>query len=67
MMDTDLTDTRHTQREGRQMLACWAKAKRGRQIVLAHACGVRPPVVNAWLAGRKPIPEKHGATVERNG
>jgi len=43
----------------------WARAERGRQIALAADRQVQPPVVAAWLSGRRPVPLEHCAAIER--
>ena len=46
-------------------LQSWLRAERGRQVALAEALGIRPPVVAGWLSGRRPIPVSHMAAIER--
>ena len=46
-------------------LESWLRAERGRQVALAVALRIRPPVVAAWLSGRRPIPIGHMAAIER--
>jgi DNA-binding transcriptional regulator YdaS (Cro superfamily) len=42
----------------------WLAQAHGRQVQLSRHLGVRPPVVNAWLSKRKPLPARHAALIE---
>jgi DNA-binding transcriptional regulator YdaS (Cro superfamily) len=42
----------------------WLGQAHGRQVQLARHLGVQPPVVNAWLSKRKPLPMRHAALIE---
>lgn len=52
-----MTDMDHLQQ--------WLRAERGRQVALAHALGIQPPVVAGWLSGRRPVPIVHCVAIER--
>lgn len=45
-------------------LKTWLAQEHGRQVQLAQFLDVRPPVVNAWLSKRKPLPMRHAALIE---
>ena len=42
----------------------WLAQTHGRQVQLARHLGVQPPVVNAWLSKRKPLPVRHASLIE---
>ena len=46
-------------------LSQWLEQERGRQNRLARHLGLRPPVVAAWVSGRRPVPMPHGAAIEQ--
>ena len=46
-------------------LKIWLGHEHGRQVQLARLLGVKPPVVNAWLSHRRPLPLRHAAAIER--
>lgn len=45
-------------------LFTWLEQERGRQNRLAQHLGLKPPVVAAWVSGRRPVPVAHGAAIE---
>lgn len=46
-------------------LKIWLGREHGLQVQLAHLLGVKPPVVNAWLSNRRPLPMRHAAAIEQ--
>ena len=46
-------------------LSTWLDEERGRQNRLAQHLGIKPPVVAAWVSGRRPVPMSHGAAIEQ--
>lgn len=45
-------------------LSNWLTHEHGRQVRLARCLNLKPPVVAAWITGRRPIPVGHGAAIE---
>lgn len=37
----------------------------GSKAALARAIGVKPPVIQQWIKGDRPIPTKHCVSIER--
>ena len=47
-----------------ETLKTWLEGERGRGTALAQHLNVKPPVVAAWISGRRPVPVGHGAAIE---
>lgn len=48
-----------------ETLKTWLDSERGRGTALAQHLNVRPPVVAAWISGKRPVPVGHGAAIEQ--
>lgn len=48
-----------------ETLKTWLDSERGRGTALAKHLGVQPPVVAAWISGKRPVPIGHGAAIEQ--
>lgn len=48
-----------------ETLKTWLDSERGRGTALAKHLKVQPPVVAAWISGKRPVPIGHGAAIEQ--
>ena len=48
-----------------ETLKTWLDSERGRGTALAKHLRVQPPVVAAWISGKRPVPIGHGAAIEQ--
>ena len=48
-----------------KQLKTWFEAERGRQRALALHLGIAIPSVHYWADGRKPVPMRHAAAIEK--